>query len=178
MKLDRNEFGSGLSDICTARGLWVFPWLDPFLRFLVWAEQPLKLLAEAAQQEETFRTQNLGELNPFCQGKPHQTHPKWHFHQPSVPQHRMSLPPAQGALSWCQSPSLCPQCLCPGLPKGTRVSSSSFPKGFSMLTTSETGQELSRFILAGLSVRSKKFQFPSCPCSPTELNRFVKGKKN
>lgn len=86
LKLDRNKFGSGLSDMCTARGLWVFSWLNPFLRFLVWAEQPLKLPAEAAQQEETFRTLNLGELNPFCQGKPHQTHPKWHFHHPRTSQ--------------------------------------------------------------------------------------------
>lgn len=39
LKLDRNKFGSGLSDICTARGLWVFSWLNPFLRFfaLGWA---------------------------------------------------------------------------------------------------------------------------------------------
>lgn len=102
LKLDRNKFRSGLSDICTARGLWVFSWLNPFLRFLVWAEQPLKLPAEAAQQEETFRTQNLGELNPFCQRNPHQTHPKCHFHHPSVLQHRISLPPAQESLPSCQ----------------------------------------------------------------------------
>lgn len=31
LKLDRNKFGSGLSDICTARGLWAFVAVESFL---------------------------------------------------------------------------------------------------------------------------------------------------
>ena len=47
-----------------------FSWLNPLPRFSFWAVQPLKLPAEAAQQEDVFRTQNLGELNPLCQKNP------------------------------------------------------------------------------------------------------------
>lgn len=58
----------------------------------------------------------------------------------------MSLPLAQGSVPLCHSVHSV------SLSKD-RISLSSFPKGFLMLTTSETGQELPRFILADLSVR-------------------------